>query len=181
MNDRTSQLESDIRDPRAVTFIPSHRASIVQLRHKSIISRTQPAMSTSQNTSRNGSQTCSSQELDGHWRNLWCVEPSDDVGSCCLAFWVPWVSYGQTAWKVKRGNALKCAWSFGPQETAASSRHSSIQQQSSNQTSISQDEPESKSSAECGCNNHCLIFWISGLLGHYNILTGEALWTSFLA
>ena len=174
MKDSPSQPVSDTGNPRAPPFVPSHRASIVQPRHKSIISRNPPVMSNSQNVSPNGSQSYSSPGLDSQWRNQLWVEPADDVGPCCLAVWLPCVTYAQTAWKIKRGDGFKSVLTYSPRETAeqaASSRHSSIQQQPSNQASISQD---SKSAAECGCNAYGLTFWISSW-GPWSILSGETL------
>jgi hypothetical protein len=170
INHRTPQPASDTRDPRVPPFVPSHRASIVHLRHMSIISRNPPVMSNSQNGSRNSSQSHVSVD-PGRWRNLFCIEPSDDAGACCLAFWVPYMSYAQTHWKVKRADTLKSVLSYGPQETAEqteSSRRSSHQQPPSSRRSSQPSQPPSydtdidndvsKSCAEKGCNEMCCFY-----------------------
>jgi hypothetical protein len=170
---RAPQPASDTRDPRVPPFVPSHRASIVHLRHKSIISRNPPVMSNSQNGSRNSSQSHAS-DTPGRWRSLFCIEPSDDVGACCLAFWFPPMSYAQTAWKLKPGDSLQSVVNFGPQETAEqtpSSRRSSHQQPPSSRRSSQPSQPPSydtvidddkpKTWAEKGCNDMCVVYWLA--------------------
>ena len=159
---RAPQPASDTRDPRVPPFVPSHRASIVHLRHKSIIPRNLPVMSNSQNGSRNSSQSYAF-DAPGRWRSLFCIEPSDDVGACCLAFWFPPMSYAQTAWKLKPGDSLQSVVNFGPQETAeqtpSSRRSSQPSQPPSYDTVIDDDEPNSW--AEKGCNDMCVVYWLA--------------------
>jgi hypothetical protein len=165
---------SDTRDPRAIHFVPSHRASIVHLRHKSIISRGPPVMSNSHNGSRNPSQSHASVApvAAGRWRNLFCIEPSDDVRACCLAFWLPYMSYGQTDYRVKRPKSQNPVENLSPQETAEQteiSRQSSHQQPPSWQQSSKPSQPPSYDTAidddelrkvckHAGCNEMCLVY-----------------------
>jgi len=177
---RAPQPASYTRDPRAPPFVPSHRASIVHLRHKSIISRGPPAMSNPRSVSRNSSLSHASvaSVAAGRWRNLFCIEPSDDVGACCLAFWLPCMSYGQTDYRVKRPKSQNPVENLGPQETAEQteiSRRSSHQQPPSSQqlskpsqlpsddTAIDDDELR-KSCKQAGCNQMCFVYVLAGWL-----------------
>jgi hypothetical protein len=119
-------------------------------------------MSNSQNGSRNSSQSHAS-DTPGRWRSLFCIEPSDDVGACCLAFWIPPMSYAQTAWKVNRADSLRSVVNFGQQETAeqtpSSRRSSQPSQPPSYDTVIDDDKP--KTWAEKGCNDMCVVYWLA--------------------
>jgi hypothetical protein len=177
---RALQPASDTRDSRAPPFVPSHRASIVHLRHMSIISRNPPEMSNSQNGSRNSSQSHVS-DATGRWRSLFCIEPEDDVGACCLAFWIPPMTYGQTSCKIKQGDSLKSVVNFGPQETAeqtACSRRSSQPSQPPIYDTVIDDDVR-KSCAEMGCNDECVIFWLAAWCTPF--CQGKTLWISLVA
>jgi hypothetical protein len=160
---RAPQPASDITDHRAPPFVPSHRASIAHLRHMSIISRSPPVMSNSQNGSRNPSQSHASvaSVAPGHWRNLFYIEPSDDVGACCLAFWLPCVSYGQTDYRVKHPKSKKSVVNLGPRETAEqteSSRRSSQPSQPPSFDTVIDDDKLRKSCEQAGCNEMCCVY-----------------------
>ncbi|PVH79168.1 hypothetical protein DL98DRAFT_461375 [Cadophora sp. DSE1049] len=36
------------------------------------------------------------------WMSQFCVEPRDDISTCCLGFWVPCALYGKTHWRLKQ-------------------------------------------------------------------------------
>ena len=47
-----------------------------------------------------------------HWSAPFCVEPREDVATCCLGFWVPSCMYSRVEWRLReaRHNRDPLAW-----------------------------------------------------------------------
>ncbi|KAL2075446.1 hypothetical protein VTL71DRAFT_389 [Oculimacula yallundae] len=96
------------------TTIPTHRDSVVSLellqansRRASLSMAQQGHVMSAYNTKLLPS---TQRQPDGgsegpvynNWMSRFCVEPRNDVDTCCLGSWVPCALYGKTHWRTKR-------------------------------------------------------------------------------
>lgn len=101
---------------QAATFIPIHldsisldqrrttpRASIAMAQHRQVVSAYNATLppSTQHEIESQGESGAENQPYND-WMTTFCAEPSNDVNTCCLGWWMPCVLYGKTHWRLKR-------------------------------------------------------------------------------
>ncbi len=110
--------QQTVAQPRVTSLIPSHRESIsidnshtaprssITTSHQRQVmnayNATLPSSAQPQQDHRQSQDADGADKPYNGWMTKFCVEPPDDVNTCCLGCWVPCVLYGKTHWRLKQ-------------------------------------------------------------------------------